>query len=341
MKILIIKRDKIGDMLLVTPMLNHLRHSLPHARIDFLANDYNYFILRGNHDIDNLFIYQRSKHNGKFRPLAFLQELFITLKLSLKNYDFVIAAGGVYSPRAISRAIRLNGKRVIGFVLNDSQVISGLTDPVKLLPNIHEVDANYLLLQPLGILPPVKKIYPTLYIKSIWKKYAENWLREKQIENFIVIGINSRRDKRKPSNAQILSWSKTIYTLYKVKTVLLWQPGDKDNLIYPGDDLRVKNFLDEIPYYVVPHHSDRSLFQAIAIIQHAKVTLLPDGGLAHLASLSSGGVIALFADTKVSPHPNNWRPYTDHSQYLEANKTVEELSDELVLSKISDYIFRK
>jgi hypothetical protein len=77
------------------------------------------------------------------------------LKLSLKNYDFVIAAGGVYSPRAISRAIRLNGKRVISFVLNDSQVISGLTDPVKLPPNIHEVEANYLLFQPLGILPPV------------------------------------------------------------------------------------------------------------------------------------------------------------------------------------------
>jgi heptosyltransferase-3 len=46
MKILIIKRDKIGDMLLVTPMLQHLRQSLPHATIDFLANDYNYFVLK-------------------------------------------------------------------------------------------------------------------------------------------------------------------------------------------------------------------------------------------------------------------------------------------------------
>jgi ADP-heptose:LPS heptosyltransferase len=203
------------------------------------------------------------------------------------------------------------------------------------------VEANYLLLQPLGILPPVKKINPTLYIKSIWKEYAENWLREKQIENFIVIGINSRRDKRKPSNAQILSWSKKIYTLYKVKTVLIWQPGDIGNLIYPGDDLRIRNFLGKLPTYVIPHCSNKSLFQAIAIIQLAKVTLLPDGGLAHLASLSKGGVIALFADTTISPHPNNWRPYTDQSNYLEANKTVEEFSDDLVISKISEYILRK
>lgn len=85
MKILIIKRDKIGDMLLVTPMLKHLRESLPKATIDFLANDYNYFVLIGNKNIDNLFIYFRTKHNGKFRFLAFLHELFITVKLILKK----------------------------------------------------------------------------------------------------------------------------------------------------------------------------------------------------------------------------------------------------------------
>ena len=45
MKILIIKRDKIGDMLLVTPMLEHLRASRPDAQIHMLANDYNAWIV--------------------------------------------------------------------------------------------------------------------------------------------------------------------------------------------------------------------------------------------------------------------------------------------------------
>jgi heptosyltransferase-3 len=85
MKILIMKRDKLGDMFLVTPMLNHLRQSLPNAKIDFLANDYNYFVLRGNHDIDNLFIYQRSKHNGKFRPLAFFPRIIYYFETFLKK----------------------------------------------------------------------------------------------------------------------------------------------------------------------------------------------------------------------------------------------------------------
>ena len=39
-KILILKRDKIGDMLLTTPMLSLLRQALPDAEIHLLANDY-------------------------------------------------------------------------------------------------------------------------------------------------------------------------------------------------------------------------------------------------------------------------------------------------------------
>ena len=66
MKILIIKRDKIGDMLLVTPMLQHLRQSLPNATIDFLANDYNYFVLKENKNIDRLFVYFRTKILERF-----------------------------------------------------------------------------------------------------------------------------------------------------------------------------------------------------------------------------------------------------------------------------------
>lgn len=338
MKILIIKRDKIGDMLLVTPMLKHLRESLPNAIIDILANDYNYFVLEGNKNIDHLFIYYRTKHNGRFRPLAFLHELLITLKLFLNKYDFVIAAGGVYSPRALKRAIRLHGKCTIGFILADSEVPQGLTDPIILPPKLHEVEANFLLLNPLNIKPPTKKIDPFLYIRPSWIKYSKDWLREKHVKDFIVIGINSRREKRKPSNAQILNWAETIYKRYKVKTVLIWQPGEQANKVYPGDDMRMKIFLNSLPPYIVPLYTNISLFQAVAVIQYAKVSVLPDGGLAHLASISKGGVIALFAETNVSPHPDNWRPYTKQSQYLEAIKTVEEFSDELVVAKIAEYI---
>jgi len=60
MKILVVKRDKIGDLLLATPMLRVIRTALPDARIDLLASDYNAWLLEGNRDIDRVWTYRRA-----------------------------------------------------------------------------------------------------------------------------------------------------------------------------------------------------------------------------------------------------------------------------------------
>ena len=48
MKILIVKRDKLGDMIVTTPMLRLLRTALPDAQIHLLAAEYNLWVVDGN-----------------------------------------------------------------------------------------------------------------------------------------------------------------------------------------------------------------------------------------------------------------------------------------------------
>ena len=76
----------------------------------------------------------------------------------------------------------------------------------------------------------------------------------------------------------------------------------------------------------------------LGMLWHARATVVPDGGLAHLACVSPGGVLALFAETGVSPHPDNWRPWSPRGYFLEAEKTVAELSDEAVLGIVAQLI---
>ena len=57
-------------------------------------------------------------------------------------------------------------------------------------------------------------------------------------------------------------------------------------------------------------------------------------------SVSPGGVLALFAETDVSPHPDNWRPYARKGAFLEAPKTVAEISDGQVFEKV-DWLLGK
>ena len=46
MRILLIKRDKLGDLLLTRPSITHLVNALPGAEVHLLANDYNAWVAR-------------------------------------------------------------------------------------------------------------------------------------------------------------------------------------------------------------------------------------------------------------------------------------------------------
>ena len=55
----------------------------------------------------------------------------------------------------------------------------------------------------------------------------------------------------------------------------------------------------------------------------------------HFAAASPGGVLGFFAETGVSPAPAQWAPRGPKAGYLEADKSVSELSDALVYERIA------
>src|SRR6187397_1432528 len=74
-KILVIKRDKIGDLLLTTPLFTVLKRSLPDARIHVLANDYNAWVVADNPNVERVWIYRRTRHAGSLRVSAVLEQV--------------------------------------------------------------------------------------------------------------------------------------------------------------------------------------------------------------------------------------------------------------------------
>jgi heptosyltransferase-3 len=63
----------------------------------------------------------------------------------------------------------------------------------------------------------------------------------------------------------------------------------------------------------------------IGVIWSARKSIFPDSGLMHFAAASPGGVIGLFAETNISPHPAQWGPLGRKSSYIVAKKTIKEL----------------
>ena len=207
MKVVILKRDKVGDMLLVTPMLEHLRRTLPQAKIHMLANDYNAWVLEGNRNIDRLWVYPRVRHGARLRPWAVSEQLRQLWQLRRERFDFAIAAGGVVSPRAVKRILRLGAARTIAYEGNNRDnraankgLFARLTDALPYDAALHEVESNLRLLTPLGVAMPVAPPYPGYALPAHWINEARTWLDSQGIApgKFIVIGLNARRVANPP-----------------------------------------------------------------------------------------------------------------------------------------------
>ena len=341
MKILLLKRDKVGDLLLATPMLAHLRRMLPAAEIHMLATDYNAWVIEGNTDIDKLWIYPRFRMGREIHVGALFKQITQIVSLRKQRFDFAIAAGGVVSPRAVERVLKLGAKHTVAFC-EGLTLCNDLTDPLPFPRQVHEVDLNLRLLAPLGIDPPAKPDLPKYILPRQWDDQAKHWLAEQGLSTggYILLGLNARRTKRKPTPEQVMRWTKHFKDAWGLDTVFAWMPGPADSGYYPGDDELVKPILAQRPAYMHPFAYNESVMPLLGLVWNAKSSVFPDGGLMHLAAASPGGVLGLFAETDVSPHPSQWGPRGENVAYLEADKSVEELPDEVIFQAVARLIGR-
>lgn len=337
MKLLIIKRDKIGDMLLTTPLLSHLRRNLPQAEIHVLANDYNAWVLSGNPDVDRVWVYRRTKHGNSLRWTAPFHEAWLTLQQRLLAFDAVLVGNGTESPRAIKRGLRVGARRVVAYC-EDARQYPALTDPLSPQATRHEAVNLAALAEPIGIPLPGRLPFPRYALPEEAETFASRWRAERGLDRnrYVVLGLGARRPKKQPSTEQIIRWTTTLKREMGLETVFMWTPGKSDNALYPGDDEVAQPVLDaRLPHL---HPFRGPLLQALGIIWGGQTSLFPDSGLMHFAAASPGGVLGFFAETDVSPSPVQWAPLGRNVDWLEAEQAVSELPDDLVLSRIEKLI---
>ncbi len=339
MKIIVVKRDKIGDMLLTTPMLRSLREALPQAEIHVLANDYNAWVLNNNPDVDRLWVYGRARQGGRLRWAALLGQAGLAAALRLARFDVAIVGNGGESPRAIGRALWLGAKRTIAYC-ERADLRRRLTDPLDLPPpSMHETERLVGLLRPLDVRRTPS--FPVFAIGHAALAQATAWRRENGLEDvpFVVIGLGARREKKQPTAEQIVRWSSWLKRKFGYATVLTWTPGGKENSLYPGDDGIAEAVLERQPDFIYPYRSrpigDPAQFGAalqglMGLLWQASGSIFPDSGLMHFAAASPGGVLGLFADVGSSASPDEWGPRGRKTQIVVAERSISELADETV-----------
>jgi heptosyltransferase-3 len=285
-RILIIRRDNIGDLACTTPLIAGLRAQLPRAWLGALVTTYNAEVLARNPALDEIFVFEKLKHRSSGLISHFRSRLAEVSRLRQRKLDFVLVPAS--SPQALKMARGLKPGRVVAA-------------PISFPARMHEVERTFELGRSLGVTgaPGPLHIYPdTDKAIELGKEIGDG--------PFTAVHISARRPAQRWPLERYAGLIARLSASGRV--MLLWAPGSRDNPRHPGDDEAARQVIDMAKVTdkatLVPVATP-DLSTLIAALSLAGPVICPDGGAMHLAAALGKPVVALFGDSPV----NRWRPW--------------------------------
>jgi ADP-heptose:LPS heptosyltransferase len=169
-KILIIRKDEIGDLLLSIPMYEAIKKAYPNSELSVLVGKPAAPLLEHNPFIDRIIPIETIRNN----KIAFIKQ-YLNLIRHLKNekFDLAIDPKGSLLNIILMYLIRAE-KRVAYWNISGGRPL--LTHPVYYSKEMHDTDASLDLLRALGF--NVKKTLPKLYFSRNDKEKAAKIIKK-------------------------------------------------------------------------------------------------------------------------------------------------------------------
>ena len=339
-KILIIRRDNIGDLVCTTPAIAALRKHYPNAEIGALVNSYNAEVLRGNSNVDRVFVYQKLKHAGNLanRFKAITQRLALIKQLRRWKPDVTILAKASYDRHGLSFARQIGAKNVIGYVPEAAGMAKGLPDICLETPDFvskHEVEAVAGLLVPLGIsepMGPLQVVVDQSLAAAIEQKLPSTKHR-------IALHISAREPERRWGTENFVALAKHIQqTQLDTQILLFWSPGKADDPHHPGDDEAAQALVHALPEDRLIPMPTQNLTELIAALSLCDVFIGTDGGAMHLAVALNKKILALFEN--LPGKLNHWYPWQAINQIVCSQDPVRPNIDQISLAQVEAALSR-
>lgn len=305
-RILLIRRDNIGDLVLTTPLIHAVRMRFPEAWIGVLGNSYNTPVLAGHPDLDQVFAYDKAKHQpDRGRIAVYAATARLLLRLRAMRIDLAVLAGPGVQRQAARLAGWIRPRATLGFVLDGLPL--GVNMPVAYGDGagLHEARDVFRLAAPLGIDGAPGPC--CLAADAGELAHLRHALPARaQGRRLVAVHISARRPRQRWPAESFASLMRTLMARDDLFLLLLWAPGPADDPRHPGDDekaLAIRGFLDPgADYLPWPTDSLASLGGALAA---CRLMVCADGGAMHVAAGVGVPVVALFGDSPAQ----RWRPW--------------------------------
>jgi ADP-heptose:LPS heptosyltransferase len=295
-RILVIRRDNIGDLVCATPLFAVLRRRYPRSHIAALVNSYNAGVLAGNPDVDAVHAYTKLKHRGAdeswLGTLVASLRLFRTLREP--RFDHVILAKSGFDRHGLAMARRLRARNIVGFTPEE---------PVD--QDLHEVEVMMKLAARIDVTEPPGpvRVFAAPDRVARWRERLPAGPRR-----WIALHISARKAEKTWPAASFLELVKRLGRDRAIGFVLLWAPGPADDPRHPGDDARADEIMRGaeagVPLFGARTESLQDLIAALAL---CRAFIGSDGGAMHLAAGLGLPVVALFES--IASKQRHWHPW--------------------------------
>lgn len=330
-RILVIRRDNIGDLVCTTPLIAALRERYPGGHIAALVNTYNEAVLAGNPAVDAVHAYEKGKHRGEARSAVsvYVDRLRLILALRREEFDYAILATPGFALRSLRLARMVGARHVLGYTEpGEAHFRLDIALPYDREAKTHEVEQVYGLLKALGVKgsPPSTRVFPD---PGERREVEQALARIAPGTPVIGVHISARRRSQQWSPENFAALIRAIAKRHAVRILLLWAPGEPDNPKHPGDDGRARAVVKNCPEVPMLPWPTEALSRLIAALSLCDYVVCADGGAMHLAAALGKPILCFFGD---SP-PERWRPWqTPHELLQPVSRDLKDLSVEQAMA---------
>jgi lipopolysaccharide heptosyltransferase II len=294
-RILVIRLDLIGDLVLSMTTVRALKNTYPDTAIDLLALPTSAKVVMGDPDLNEIITYDP---NVWRRPKALIQlknwrnTYTLLSHLHARDYDIAVSVFGRW---AGTLAVLSGAKRQVGF---GRESYPGLmTDSVRGRhwssgDHKHEVDYCLELARTAGAVSSAADRIPHLYVDSLAQQQLEQLLEREGIvpEKPVIachISSNNGQSKRWP----IPHWATLIDKLIRGQNAQVILTGA------PGDIPLIECVTHQMQEQATNLAGKTSLPQLVALLKRANLVISGDSGPMHIAAAVGTPVIAIHGPT--------------------------------------------
>ena len=299
--VMVIKYDRIGDMVVTTPIFREIKLAKPHIHISVLSSKKNYDVIKLNPHIDNIYV---KPHKQPIRNLSLL------LHIRSQNFDACIDLENSTLYESIFLLKIIRPKKIISIHKDGRYNIPGhnlklydfLTDNNK---DDHCGEAYLKTINFLNIAPKSSKF--DMFYTNNQKEYAVQFLHN--FSNTIKIGINLKGswDGKIIHEEELRIICNKLYKNYKNIIIII--------LVEPAEIQNHHNIVNRIGLpFVIQSYTTESILDAAALIDHLDLVITPDTSIVHIA--------AAFDTPIVTIHENNKETYIEMGPRSTLSRTV-------------------